>query len=219
MKRDYIIGLDEVGRGSLAGPLVVAAVVLPKRFKIDKLNLKKLKASKKTSPKKREEFFSFLKENSYNLGIFFKISKVSPLVIDRINVSKAANLAATRACKNLLKFLQKEKMGNFEIILDGGLSLLDKNFSFRSFIKGDERYLSIKLASIIAKVYRDRYMEKIHSKFPVYFFNQNKGYGTRKHLQALFNYGPSPIHRLTFIKNYFMLNKTKKNLRIKKSKV
>ncbi len=201
MDKEYFIGIDEVGRGSLAGPLVVAAVILPRKLNLK--NLKGLKDSKKTSPRKRQEIFNLLTKN--NFGIFFKISQISPSVIDEISISKAANLAATRALKKLLKNFDQSK--NFKIMLDGGLALLDKKYSFSSFIKGDEKYLAIKLASIIAKVHRDRYMEKLHLKYPVYFFNKNKGYGTKEHLQALFRYGPSPVHRLTFIEKYIMMKK------------
>ena len=185
-KKGYVVGIDEVGRGALAGPLVVAAVLLPSRFRF-----KNLKDSKKLSPEKREKWFKYAKDNS---GIFWTLARVSPGVIDRINVSQAAKLAANRAFGRLIAGFQP---GNYKVLLDGSL-YLNGDEPARTVIKGDEKYNCIKLASIVAKVTRDRYMKKLHRRYPQYGFGKHKGYGTKQHLSAIKQYGPCAIHRLSF---------------------
>lgn len=218
VKQQWTIGIDEVGRGSLAGPVVVAAVAIPQEFRIWHLesgrpNLK-LKDSKKLSMKRREEWFEYIKNHP---RIFYAIARVTPKVIDRINIANAANLAATRA---LQKLSSKLHVPSSKILLDGGLHLQKipnsklpacnrlrlKSMAGRqipnsqTIIKGDEKYNCIKLASLVAKVSRDRYMAKnCHKRFSQYGFDVHKGYGTRMHFKALRRYGPSPIHRVTFI--------------------
>jgi ribonuclease HII len=193
----YVIGLDEVGRGSLAGPVVVAAAALP-----EKLKLPKLKDSKKLTPQAREHFWRYAKKSRV---IFFETARVYPSLIDEINISQAANLAATRALERLLK---KGKFGDrkLKVFLDGGLYLL-RTGSFwangyllkaKTVVKGDERIDAIKLASVVAKVVRDRYMLKIHQLYPQYGFNFHKGYGTKFHRQAIRRYGLLKIHRKSF---------------------
>jgi len=189
-KKGYVVGIDEVGRGALAGPLVAAAVLLPSRSRF-----KDLKDSKKLSPKKREKWFKYAKDNN---GIFWSLARVSPGVIDRINVSQAANLAANRAFGRLIADFQP---GNYKVLLDGSL-YLNGDEPARTVIKGDEKYNCIKLASIVAKVTRDRYMKKLHRRYPQYGFGKHKGYGTREHIKALRKHGHSQVHRLTFIRKY-----------------
>ena len=214
----YVIGIDEVGRGSLAGPVTVAALALQKKF-IRSIRLrqladgadknKKLKTplrdSKKLFARQREIWFDFVKKQK----IPYVIASISPKVIDKINISNAANLAASRALLKLIKS-HKLKIKNFKVRLDGGLyinnpkfknqnaKLQFKNIKIKTVIKGDEKIKAISLASIVAKVSRDRYMKKLHKKYPRYDFINNIGYGTKKHIKAIKKYGLSLIHRKSF---------------------
>lgn len=221
----YIIGIDEVGRGPLAGPVTVAAVAatvnLKFRIKNLELNLRKsdfqkltinnsdrksdfpiLKDSKRLTPKQREIWFNCIKKHP---KIFYAIASVSPKVIDRINISNAANLAAARALNKLLATSHLGLATRKNIFLDGGLYIKTKTLMAngytlnpRTIIKGDEKIPAISLASIVAKVTRDRMMRKLHKKYPKYGFDRHKGYGTKKHFKMIRKYGLSPIHRKSF---------------------
>ena len=208
-KPKYIIGIDEVGRGPLAGPVTVAAVAVTVNYKLQKPN-SKLRDSKKLSAKQRELWFDYIKKNK---KLFYAISSVSPRTIDKINISKAANLAATRALKRLLMKhrLPRKKI---KIFLDGGLyinkfqitkSKCQTNYKIQTIIKGDEKIPAIALASIVAKVTRDRKMRKLHKKYPKYGFNKHKGYGTKKHIKAIKKHDLTDIHRKTFSKKFRMI--------------
>ncbi len=201
--RDYIVGIDEVGRGALAGPVVVAALALPKNLEFRIKNLAKnlklpLRDSKKLTSRQREIWFQYIKK----LPLSYRIVAVSPKIIDKINISNAANLAASRAVCKLTKNY-KLKTKNFKVFLDGGLYLevlKAKSYKLKAktVIKGDEKIPAISLASIVAKVSRDRLMKKLHKKYPRYDFIHNVGYGTKKHIKAIKKYGHSPIHRKSF---------------------
>ena len=205
----YIIGIDEVGRGPLAGPVVVAALAVPTKLRIKNAELRKnfksakLRDSKKLSLKQREIWFEYVKKHP---KIFYAIASVSPKVIDKINISNAANLAATRAFQKLVNsyaiasVLTKNNNVNVKIFLDGGLYLNKKypRLSASTIIKGDEKIPVISFASIVAKVTRDRMMRKLHKKYPQYGFDKHKGYGTKKHFKAIRKHGLSPIHRKSF---------------------
>lgn len=197
----YSIGIDEVGRGALAGPIFVCAVAIPENFKIQNKKLGKLLDSKKLNSKKRLLWFNYLISLK---KIKFKISKIYPSKIDKINIDKAANLAAWQAIKKLV-LKEKISLKKTKIFLDGGLYLKSKEYQKLNFknaktiTKGDERYNTIKIASIIAKIKRDEYMTKLAKKHPNYFFEKHKGYGTKIHLAAISKYGPTKEHRLTFI--------------------
>lgn len=201
-KKGYkiVAGIDEAGRGPLAGP-VVAAVVAIKRGANLKI-FKNIKDSKKLSPKKREEFYNILINNP---DIFFGVGRVSEKIIDRINIFEATKLAMKKAVKNLknipIDFLLID--GNFGI----GLKIAQK-----SIIKGDEKVLSCSLASIIAKVERDKIMAKIHKKFPFYGFDRHKGYGTKYHLEMIKKHGPLVIHRATFNPVFKMIKSNNKSV-------
>ncbi len=193
-RHGYILGVDEAGRGPLAGPVTVAAVLLPRRFYFLK-GLLPFRDSKKLSEIQREKWRKYF----YNReDVFFEVSSVSPLVIDRINISRAVNLAANRAVKRLV-----EKNGfysdDFKIYTDG-LIKINLGIDFKTVIKGDEKINAIKAASIIAKTARDRKMKKIHKKCGDYGFDRHKGYGTYEHRRMVRKYGPSEVHRLTFLK-------------------
>lgn len=199
-KEKYIIGIDEVGRGALAGKIFVAAVALRKNLKLKVWNLK-LRDSKKLTPKQREAWLDYIKAEK----IYYALASVPPKAIDKINISKAANLAAGKAFALLIKN-SGLKTKNYKVYLDGGLHLA-KNpnsqfpiFKTQTIIKGDEKIPAISLASIVAKVSRDNEMIKLHKKYPKYKFHKHKGYGTKEHFKAIKKYGPSKIHRLTFLK-------------------
>ena len=185
-KIQYICGIDEAGRGPLAGPVVVAAVVLPKDSFIEGVN-----DSKKISEKKREKVYEQIIENaiSYGVGI------VDEKGIDQINILNATKLALTTAIKSL------EVKPN--LILVDALNNIDTcGIPYKSIIKGDAKEYSIAAASIIAKVTRDRIMKQWDEIYPEYGFEKHKGYGTAAHIQVIKEKGPCPIHRRSFIKNF-----------------
>lgn len=198
-RKRYEIGIDEVGRGCLAGPLYVVAALLRKGERVSPRNLGALRDSKKLSPSQREAWTRHFKESN----IRFTIAKVQPKTIDRLNVSRAANLAALRAAKRLL-FANSIKFAAADIYLDGGLFLGNgsSRLAAKTVIKGDEKIKSVSIASIIAKVHRDEFMKKLSKYYPEYGFEEHKGYGTRKHIRAIKKNGLSPVHRLTFTKNF-----------------
>ena len=195
-KKKFIIGIDEVGRGALAGPLFVAALVMPQGLNVRRKSLAKLRDSKKLSPRRREEWADYLENHP---RVSYAVSSVSSGVVDRKNVAKAANLAATRAHERLVASCGR-KRGN--VYLDGSLYLnkkpTTKKYRLKTLIRGDEKINAIKLASIVAKVKRDEHMVRLHTKYPEYGFKNHKGYGTKKHKRAIKKHGPSEVHRLTF---------------------
>jgi len=197
----YTIGIDEAGRGALAGPVVVAAVAIPPGFKSRVGGLPKLKDSKKLSAHQRELWYRYLLDTK---NVFFYASRVYPKQIDIKNITRSANLASSRAVTGVA-FKMKKAPGSFKILLDGGLylgSAKHQNIKTQTLIRGDERIVAIKLASIVAKVTRDRYMQKIHFRYPAYDFKTHKGYGTRGHFRALKKFGISDVHRLTYLTGY-----------------
>lgn len=177
-----IAGVDEAGRGPLAGPIVAAAVILPFGTIIDGLNDSKL-----LSEDKREELYKIIKK----IALAIKVVQVSHKVIDQINIGKANRLVMELAVKAL----------NIEphfILVDGRRMNLDLSIPQLSIIGGDRKSVSIAAASVIAKVTRDRLMLKWHEKYPKYGFDRHKGYGTKDHLRKLKKHGPCPIHRRSF---------------------
>ncbi|MBM3257583.1 MAG: ribonuclease HII [Candidatus Liptonbacteria bacterium] len=196
----YIIGIDEVGRGSLAGPVAVAAVAIPRELRIVNRELGKLRDSKKLTPLQRERWAAHVKAHPQ---IAFAVARVYPRGVERLNISRAANKAALKSLRKLLLNCEL-RIENCVIKLDGGLYLGDgkQPENVKTVIKGDEKFNAVKLASIVAKVSRDRYMKKLHKKHPQYGFAVHKGYATRGHIAALKEHGISPVHRLTFLKKY-----------------
>lgn len=180
-----ICGIDEVGRGPLAGPVVAAAVILPKECDILYIN-----DSKKLSEKKREELYDEIMEKSLAVGI----GLVSPERIDEINILQATYEAMRKAINNL-SILP-------DILLNDAVTIPGVSYPQVPIIKGDAKSISIGAASIVAKVTRDRLMVEYDKVFPQYGFASNKGYGARTHIEALKEYGPTPIHRRSFIKNF-----------------
>lgn len=184
-KINYICGIDEAGRGPLAGPVVVASVIMTRDSMIEGVN-----DSKKVSEKKREKLYEEIIENaiSYSVGI------VDQKEIDRVNILNATKAGLTESIKGL-----EVKP---EMILVDALTGIDTcGIPYQSIIKGDAKSYSIAAASIIAKVTRDRIMRQWHEVYPEYNFIQHKGYGTAAHIAAIKEYGLCPLHRLSFVKN------------------
>lgn len=231
-----IIGIDEVGRGSLAGPVVVCAVAIPAGLRIRNSELGTMRDSKGLSPEKRERWFKFFSAGGESSSggknhpkISYTLARVYPRRIEKINISRAANLAALHAFSRLVSGIKYQVSG---VYLDGGLYLgnhryihghhrTDLEFLRKSaygrrlsatavvatVVKGDEKIRAIKIASIIAKVSRDAQMRRLAKKYPSYSFEIHKGYGTRVHLAAIKKFGPSEVHRLTFIKKHTIIKR------------
>lgn len=180
----WICGIDEVGRGPLAGPVVAGAVILPKDCDILYLN-----DSKQLSEKRREELYTVIMEKAVSTGLGF----VAPERIDEINILQATYEAMREAISKLDP--------QPEILLNDAVTIPQITIRQVPIIKGDAKSISIAAASIIAKVTRDRLMVSYDEIYPEYGFALNKGYGAKAHLDALKKYGPTPIHRRTFIKN------------------
>ncbi|ART78592.1 ribonuclease HII [Sutcliffiella horikoshii] len=176
----YIAGIDEVGRGPLAGPVVAAAVILPENFQLPGLT-----DSKKLSQQKREIFYDYIKKNalSYGIGI------IMPSDIDKVNIYEATKLAMMEAVKNLSLLPD-------HLLIDA--MKLEVDIAQTSIIKGDATSISIAAASVLAKETRDAYMKNLASEFPQYGFDKNMGYGTREHLIALEEVGVTREHRRSF---------------------
>ena len=182
---NYICGIDEVGRGPLAGPVVAGAVILPKDCDILYIN-----DSKKLTASKREELFQIIMEKAVSA----KTALVSPQYIDKVNILQATYEAMRKAIATLN--VQPD------ILLNDAVNIPLVNIKQVPIIKGDAKSISIGAASIIAKVTRDAMMVEYDKIYPEYDFASNKGYGSAKHIEALKKYGPCPIHRMSFIHNF-----------------
>lgn len=180
-----VCGIDEVGRGPLAGPVVAGAVILPRDCNILYIN-----DSKKLSEKKREELYPQIMEQAVSVGI----GMVSPQRIDEINILQATYEAMREAIDNLSI--------KPDILLNDAVTIPEVEIRQVPIVKGDTKSISIAAASIIAKVARDRLMKEYDKIMPEYGFASNKGYGTAAHIAALKEHGPTPIHRKTFIKKF-----------------
>ncbi len=180
-----ICGVDEAGRGPLAGPVFAAAVILPENCEIEGLN-----DSKKLSEKKREALFDIIKEKA----VSWSVASVDEKIIDEINILQATYLAMKNAVEGLdvpadYALIDGNRMPPIEI--DG-----------ETIVKGDAKSMSVAAASILAKVSRDRFMLELDKQYPQYQFSKHKGYGTKLHYEMLTEYGISPCHRITFLKSF-----------------
>lgn len=186
---EMVVGVDEAGRGPLAGPVVAAAVHIPHKTlrRLAERHLAQLTDSKKLSPRKREEYFQWMQSEP---AVKVAVAAVGPRVIDRHNILDATYLAMRRA---LLR-LQCE----VDLVLVDGPRVRDLGRPARYIINGDSSSLLIAAASVVAKVVRDGLLERIDRRYPQYGFARHKGYGTREHLEALKEWGPCPEHRLSF---------------------
>jgi ribonuclease HII len=187
----YIGGVDEVGRGPLVGPVVTACVVLPKNYKLEGLT-----DSKKLTPKKRDKFYDIIMHDAISVSIGMKDAKI----IDEVNIYEATKLAMMDAINGLNKKPE-------HVLIDA--MPLDISIAHTSIIKGDAKSLSIAAASVIAKVTRDRMMDELGIKYPMYNYKKNKGYPTKEHIEAINKYGIIEGYRKTFgpVRDYLEKNK------------
>jgi ribonuclease HII len=204
LKRGFklIIGIDEAGRGPLAGP-VVAVATTARNYQLSIINyqISNLKSwdlirdSKLLSEKQRENIFDFIEENFY-----YGVGICDHKTIDRINILEATFLAMKKAITSLTKEISKSGLSKnkYIILVDGNKKIPNFSAEQKAIINGDKIVKSISAASIIAKVTRDRIMKEMHKKYPRYKFNQHKGYGTKLHIKLLRKHGPSAIHRRSF---------------------
>lgn len=183
---EYVCGIDEAGRGPLAGPVVVAAVIMPKDSMIEGVN-----DSKKVSEKKREKLYELITQEA----ICYAVGIIDQKEIDKINILNATKKGLTQAVKDL-------KIKPQAILVDALTNIDTCGVPYLSIIKGDAKSYSIAAASIIAKVTRDRIMRQWDEIYPQYGFEKHKGYGTAMHIAAIKEYGICPLHRLTFVKNF-----------------
>jgi ribonuclease HII len=222
---NYVIGIDEVGRGALAGPVVVAAAMM---YQVSCIKCQDgtLKDSKKLSAKQREVWCEHFRDHP---GIAVAVARVYPRGIEKMNISHAANLAASRAYRKLIANC-KWRMAKTKIFLDGGLYLGNRKrrvvrgsgsysekvsvdlrthlrVSAFTMVRADEKIPAVAIASIVAKVHRDAAMRRLAKKYPHYGFEIHKGYGTKAHYAALKKSGASPAHRLTFLKKQPIIGK------------
>lgn len=181
-------GCDEAGRGPLAGPVFAAAVIWPKKLLIDEI-----RDSKKLNEKQRIKLHTLIEEKALD----YAVTKVSEAEIDKINILNASILAM----QNSLSALTDDF--NF-ILVDGNRFKAYNDIEYKTIVKGDDKYLSIAAASILAKYYRDEYMQKLHEIYPQYGWNTNKGYPTKKHIEAIQKYGITEFHRKSFCKKFLI---------------
>lgn len=180
----FICGVDEAGRGPLAGPVFAAAVIMDRERIIEGV-----RDSKKLTPKKREKLFEEIVKES----ITYSVAMVDNKTIDEININNATFLAM----KNAIEALELVP----DIVLVDGYEIPDIKLPQKALIKGDRKSYSIACASILAKVSRDRFITQISSLYPIYKFDKHKGYGTKEHIRLILEYGPCEIHRKSFLKN------------------
>ncbi len=180
---NFEAGVDEAGRGSLAGPVTAAAVILPKNYRNDALN-----DSKKLSETKRLKLKSIIEKDSIDYAVF----SIDPSTIDKINILNSTFRAMHGALNNL-------KITPDFISVDGNKFQKFKNIDHKCIVKGDNKYQNIAAASILAKTYRDQYMIEQHDRFPYFGWDKNKGYGTELHINSIFKHGLTVLHRKSFI--------------------
>lgn len=179
---EFECGTDEAGRGCLAGPVTAAAILLPEGFQIEPLN-----DSKQLTENTRKKLKPLIEQKA----ICFSVTHLEPKIIDEINILNAS-IKAMQEC-----VLKLNPIPNY-IIVDGNRFKPINNIAFSTIVKGDSKFMSIAAASVLAKTYRDEYMEKIHEEFPMYNWKKNKGYPTKEHREAIRKYGPSKYHRMSF---------------------
>jgi ribonuclease HII len=190
----YICGVDEAGRGPLAGPVVVASVIFKENIIIEGV-----RDSKKLSEKKRELYFDKIIE----ICTEYKIEIIDNNIIDEINILKATMLGMEKCLLNL-------RNNDFKLMIDGNYFMLrndlHKEYDYETIVGGDDKIFEISCASILAKVTRDRLMKEYDAVYPQYLFSKNKGYGTPEHIERIREYGLCEIHRKTFCRNFMQLS-------------
>lgn len=195
-KKEIIVGVDEVGRGSLAGPVVACALYISDQKLISRVKshhrLSRIKDSKALTARQREMILKDVRQ-----GAVFAVSEVSAQKIDDINIHRASLLAMQRAIQKLEKKLARSAD---KVLIDGMHTIPHSSWKQQAIIKGDEKIAEISFASIVAKVWRDKKMSHhFNKKYPRYQFDVHKGYGTALHIKHIKKYGPSPIHRSSFL--------------------
>lgn len=199
-KNILVAGIDEAGRGCLAGPVVAASVIFPKNFQNNEIS--NINDSKKLSKKNREVAFEFIISNA----ISYSFSIIDSSIIDKINILNASQLAMNLSIRRL------KPDENFHCLVDGNYFLNMEAVEFSTIVKGDSKSISIAAASIIAKVIRDRFVANyLDVLFPKYQFASHLGYATKKHFEALDSYGKTSFHRDTFLKKYYEQKKISTN--------
>lgn len=183
----YVVGIDEAGRGPLAGPVAAGAVVIGPNTELNPM----ITDSKKMTEKRREEVFEYIKENSLGYGI----GMVDAKVIDRVGIQEAVRMAMIDAINQVEEMIKHKAE---YLIIDGNGVLSIEGYSQEKLVKGDLHHYSISCASILAKVTRDRYMYEMSKIYPVYGFEKHVGYGTKYHMDMLNTYGPCEIHRRSY---------------------
>ncbi|MEK7151458.1 MAG: ribonuclease HII [Patescibacteria group bacterium] len=192
---NLVIGVDEVGIGCLAGPVVVCAVLFDKKFFASKHpKLAGVRDSKLLSPHQREKFYEELLKTA---ELKYQVTSCSPVVIDRINIYQAARRAMRKSII-ALRQAQGDKNNRTIVLIDGKTTIAGLSLSQQAIVKGDRKIFSIACASILAKVTRDRLMTRLAKKYPNYGFEKHKGYGTKLHQIMLAEHGPCAIHRKSF---------------------
>ncbi|TSC57766.1 MAG: ribonuclease HII [Parcubacteria group bacterium Greene0416_79] len=198
MRREFLVGIDEVGRGPLAGPLCVGACLIRARDRRRVLaRVWGIRDSKRLAPKRRIAWCLCIEEMAAEALLTLVTSFVSHKVIDRMGIAQALRIAIRRCLAKLAAPPER-----VEILLDGGIAAPALYPFQKTIIGGDETEPLITLASIVAKVRRDRRMARLARKYPAYGFERHKGYGTKRHYEALRKYGTCPIHRLSFLKKF-----------------
>jgi len=196
--KNIIIGTDEAGRGPAAGGVYAAAVYFPEVSKEIIKDLNKLNDSKKLSKKAREELFDVIKNNTINEIICVEVEE-----IERINILNSSLKAMNMACQSVINRIEnKEKI---LVLVDGNRKIKEFPYNQTTVVKGDSKSASIAAASILAKVSRDRYMDKLAEEFPYYLWNKNAGYLTKQHIEAIDKYGLTKYHRPSFLRKHFGL--------------
>lgn len=190
-KMQHVVGIDEAGRGPLAGPVAIGIVSIPPKF--DRKFFKDIRDSKKLSQNKREDWFRRALEARKNGLLDFTVVLVSEKVIDKKGISYAINLGIKKGLETL-KIREDSK-----IFLDGGLRVPERFRYQKTVVRGDEKIPVISLASIVAKVTRDHKMVRLSKKFPEFNFHVHKGYGTKMHIRAIKKFGPTNVHRKSFL--------------------
>lgn len=187
----FIGGIDEAGRGPLAGPVSVALMIAPRGFRFWHPRLGKIRDVKKMTPRMRRMWYDYL---SSHPQLSWTHAYVTSRVIDRVNIARAVD-------RGVRRLVARTKTKPNFVFLDGSLALPD-TIPHKVVIRGDETIPVVSAASVIAKVRRDRYMVRMAKRFPAYDFELHKGYGTKKHVQLLKAFGPSPLHRASFIRSF-----------------
>lgn len=197
MNYKYIVGVDEVGRGPVAGPLYLCACMVETSLVEEIVAGTKdpVRDSKKLTENMRNRWDAYLRDLKKEGKVWFAIASVPAYEIDRVGMAQSLKFAVERVLKDLVRDPQ-----NTQVLLDGGLSA-PVQYAQQTIIKGDEKFPVISFASVIAKVARDSLMKKIAEKYTDYGFESHKGYGTAKHMDAIRQFGPTKIHRLSFLGN------------------